>query len=130
MFYQAATATCSWTPWQNTDRPTGRCDCESLPPACQGGRAEDYQVRTGTGQVLQNVETVRRMNSQVLSFTKKQGVACWNKDQTASHCQAWMYMDQFQGGPPCCDDYSVRYCCREGGAQASSRVWRSVVLRA
>ena len=101
---------------------SARCDCESLPPSCQGGKVDDFQIKTGTGQIVDSIETLRRMNKQVLSFNMDQGVACWNKDQIDSHCTDWMFMDQFQGGPPCCDDYTVRYCCTEGGVQTPEMV--------
>jgi len=69
-----------------------------------------------------------RMNNQVLSFTQDQGVVCWNKDQADSHCQDYMFLDQFQGGPPCCEDYSVQYCCAEQGLQSPKMEMVSVKI--
>ena len=88
-----------------------RCDCESLPPTCQGGRVKDYRMKTSRGQVLDSVETAYSMSGQVLTFSQDEGVTCWNKEQSGRECKDWMFMDEFQGGPPCCDDYSVQYCC-------------------
>ena len=57
-----------------------RCDCESLPPTCQGGRVKDYRMKTSRGQVLDSVETAHSMSGQVLTFSQDEGVTCWNKE--------------------------------------------------
>ena len=72
--------------------------------------------------MARSVEAMMRNNGQKLTFSKEQGLTCWNREQHDSHCQDWMFMDQFQGGPPCCEDYSVRYCCTQVANEAPMMV--------